>query len=97
MIRTFADAETQAIFLFGSSKRLGNIVRIAARKLQAIDFASAVEDLYEPPGNRLEKLKGDRDGQWSICGMQAKTGDRYRVCFRWDGKDAWDLEIVDCD
>jgi proteic killer suppression protein len=90
MIRSFADVGTQEVFLTGSSRKFAKISRIAARKLQAVDFSSAVEDLREPPGNRLEKLKGDRDGQWSI-----RVNDRYRVCFRWDGKDAWELEIVD--
>jgi proteic killer suppression protein len=58
--------------------------------LEALDYASAVEDLRNPTGNRLEKLRGDRDGWWSI-----RINDQYRVCFRWDGKDAWDVEIVD--
>ena len=90
MIQSFADDETEAIFLTGTSRRWANVARIAARRLQAVDFASAVEDLLNPPGNRLEKLKGDRDGCWSI-----RINNRYRVCFRWDGKDAWDVEIVD--
>jgi proteic killer suppression protein len=55
-----------------------------------VDFASAVEDLQNPPGNRLEKLKGNRKGWWSI-----RINDQFRVCFRWDGDDAWDVEIVD--
>ena len=74
----------------GKSQRWAEIARVAARRLQAIDFASAIEDLRSPPGNRLEKLKGDRDGRWSI-----RINDQYRVCFRWDGNDAWDVEIVD--
>jgi len=90
MIQSFADDETEAVFLTGTSRRWANIARIAARRLQAVDFASAIEDLLKPPGNRLEKLKGDREGCWSI-----RINDRYRVCFRWDGKDAWDVEIVD--
>ncbi|MGA2217157.1 MAG: type II toxin-antitoxin system RelE/ParE family toxin, partial [Terracidiphilus sp.] len=68
----------------------GKVARVAARRLQAIDFASAIEDLLNPPGNRLEKLKGDRRGWWSI-----RINDQYRVCFRWDGKDAWDVGIID--
>jgi proteic killer suppression protein len=90
MIQSFADTETEALFLTGKSRRWGNIARIALRRLQTVDFASAIEDLKNPPGNRLEKLKGDRKGQWSI-----RISDRYRVCFRWDGKDARDVEIVD--
>jgi proteic killer suppression protein len=90
MIQSFADEETQAVYLTGTSRRWANIARVAARRLQAIDFASAIEDLKNPPGNRLEKLKSDREGWWSI-----RINDQYRVCFRWDGKDAWDVEIVD--
>ena len=90
MIQSFADPETRALFLTGSSRRWSGIARMAVRRLQAIDFASSVEDLKNPPGNRLEKLKGGRQGQWSI-----RINDQFRVCFRWDGKDAWEVEIVD--
>ena len=90
MIQSFAEAETEAVFLRGTSRRWRSIARVAARRLQALDFASAVEDLRNPPGNRLERLKGDRAGQWSI-----RINDQFRVCFRWDGTDAWDVEIVD--
>ncbi len=90
MIRSFADHETEAVFLTGKSRRWAKIGRVAARRLQAVDFASAIEDLLNPPGNRLEKLKGGREGWWSI-----RINDQYRVCFRWDGDDAWDVEIVD--
>jgi proteic killer suppression protein len=90
MIQSFADEETEAVYLTGKSRRWTKIARIGARRLQAIDFASAIEDLKNPPGNRLEKLKGDRKGCWSI-----RINDQYRVCFRWDGKDAWDVGIVD--
>jgi len=90
MIQSFADDETEAVFSTGRSRRWGKVARIAARRLQAVDFASAIEDLLNPPGNHLEKLKGDREGCWSI-----RINDQYRVCFRWDGKDAWDVEIVD--
>ena len=90
MIQSFADRETEAVFLTGTSRRWNSIARVAARRLQAIDFAGAIEDLQNPPGNRLEKLKGDRAGQWSI-----RINGQYRVCFRWDRNDAWDVEIVD--
>lgn len=90
MIQSFADEETEAVFLTGTSRRWNNIARVAARRLQALDFASAIEDLRDPPSNRLEKLKSDRKGQWSI-----RVNNQFRVCFRWDGKDAWDVEIVD--
>ena len=90
MIQSFADDETEAVFLTGTSRRWAAIARVAARRLQAVDFASAIEDLLKPPGNRLEKLKGGRVGWWSI-----RINNQYRVCFRWDGHDAWDVEIVD--
>ena len=90
MIQSFADEETRAVYLTGASRRWANLARVAVRRLQAIDFASSIEDLANPPGNKLEKLKGKREGQWSI-----RINDQFRVCFRWDGKDAWDVEIVD--
>jgi toxin HigB-1 len=90
MIQSFADAETEALFRTGESRRWKNITRIALRRLESLDFASAIEDLKNPPGNRLERLKGDRKGQWSI-----RVNQQFRVCFRWDGKDASDVEIVD--
>ena len=90
MIQSFADDETRAVFLTGRSRRWANIARLVARRLEALDFASAIEDLREPPGNRLEKLKGDRKGWWSI-----RINGQFRICFRWDGKDAWDVKIID--
>jgi proteic killer suppression protein len=90
VIQSFADQETRAVFLTGKSRRWSEIARAAARRLHALDFASAAEDLRNPPGNCREKLKGDREGQWSI-----RVNDGFRICFRWDGKDAWDVEIAD--
>ncbi len=52
--------------------------------------AAALQDLKSPPGNHLEKLSGDRDGQWSI-----RINDQYRICFRWQDGDAWEVEIID--
>lgn len=60
------------------------------RKLVAVDAAEALEDLRVPPGNRLEKLKGDRAGQHSV-----RVNDQWRICFRWAGGNAYDVEIVD--
>ena len=60
------------------------------RKLVAVDAAEALEDLRVPPGNRLEKLKGDRAGQHSI-----RVNDQWRICFRWKDADAYEVEIVD--
>jgi len=90
VIRSFADEETEEVWLTGRSRRFGNVGRVAVRKLQKIDFAAAVEDLRYPLGNRLEKLRGDREGQYSI-----RINDQYRICFRWHDGDAWDVEIAD--
>jgi toxin HigB-1 len=90
VIRSFADEETRTVYLTGKSRRWANIARLAVRRLETLDFATAIEDLRQPPGNRLEKLKGDRKGQWSI-----RINSQFRICFRWDGKDAWDVKIVD--
>ena len=64
--------------------------RTALRKLRLLDAAVKLEDLRVPPGNRLERLHGDRDGQYSI-----RINDQWRICFRWLGSDAHDVEIVD--
>ena len=90
MILNFKDAETEKVFATGKSRRFGSIARVAARRLGAISFAKNIDDLRNPPGNRLEALKGDRKGQYSI-----RINDKYRVCFKWNGKDALDVEIVD--
>jgi len=64
--------------------------RVAFRKLRQIESVARVEELLEPPGNRLEKLHGDRDGQWSI-----RINEQWRICFDWRDGDAWKVEIVD--
>ena len=90
MIRHFKDNEAQVIYNTGRSRKYGRLARAIARRLGAIDFAETLDDLRDPPGNRLEALKGDRQGQYSI-----RINDRYRVCFRWQDNSAWDVEIVD--
>lgn len=90
MIRSIKGDETGRPWRTGESRRFGAIARIALRKLDQIDASIAIEDLRAPPGNRLEKLKGDRAGLWSI-----RINDQWRVCFRWQDGDAWDVEIVD--
>ncbi|HET9087673.1 MAG TPA: type II toxin-antitoxin system RelE/ParE family toxin [Acidobacteriaceae bacterium] len=90
MIQSFKDDEAQTVYNTGRSKKYGSLARVIARRLGAIDFATSLEDLRDPPGNRLELLKGDRKGQYSI-----RVNDRYRACFRWQENDAWDVEIVD--
>jgi toxin HigB-1 len=91
MIRSWADAEAEKLFKLQRSKRLpADLQRIALRKLLMLDAAVSLEDLTIPPANRLEKLKGDRAGQWSI-----RINDQWRVCFSWKNGSAYDVEIVD--
>lgn len=91
MIRTFADKETEQFYVTGSSRRLPpDIERRALRKLTAIDAAQQVEILRVPPGNRLHALEGDRAGQHSVS-----VNDRWRICFRFEDGDAYDVEICD--
>lgn len=91
MIRSFADRDTERLFHRESPRRFpAELLRTMLRKLVILDAAERLEDLRVPPGNRLEKLKGDRAGQHSI-----RVNDQWRVCFRWSGTDAHDVEIVD--
>ncbi len=90
-IRTFKCADTEALFLLRRVARFANIERPALRKLKQLDLARRIEDLRAPPAaSRLEQLKGDRAGQWSL-----RVNDQFRICFRWTGSDAEDVEIVD--
>lgn len=66
------------------------IEKVALRKLDQLNNVAGISDLAVPPGNRLERLRGDREGQWSI-----RINDQYRLCFRWEGDDAFDVCIVD--
>lgn len=91
MIISFADKETEKIYNQIVSRKLpGGIQKLALRKLIMIDNAESVEDLRVPPGNRLERLKGDRNGQYSI-----RINDQYRICFKVTGNMFSDVEIVD--
>ena len=91
MIRSFRDRETERIFRRERSRRFGAAVsRLALRKLLMLDAAEALVDLRVPPGNRLEKLRGDRAGQYSI-----RINDQWRICFTWRDGDAYNVEIVD--
>jgi toxin HigB-1 len=90
-IQSFADKATEAFFAEGdcpSSWR--SFERVAARKLDMLDYAVALSDLRSPPGNKLEPLKGDRKGQHSI-----RINDQWRVCFVWTSKGPAAVEIVD--
>lgn len=90
MIHSFRDADTQALAEGRRVKRFVNIERVARRKLRQLQIAGNLNDLRVPPGNRLEALQGDRAGQHSI-----RINDQFRICFRWTGTDAEDVEIVD--
>ena len=90
MIRSFRCRETEKIFHREHSRRFGSIEKVALRKLLLLEGAGRVEDLRIPPGNKLEKLHGDRQGQYSI-----RINKQWRICFRWSDGAAHDVEIVD--
>jgi len=91
MIKSFRDKETEKIFNRQFSGKLQqNIQRVARKKLVILDAAPELTDLRIPPGNQLEALKGDRKGQYSI-----RINDQWRICFKWSGGDAYDVEITD--
>lgn len=91
MIKTFGDAETERLWREERSRRIpADLRKTALRKLQVLNAAAALGDLAVPPGNRLERLKGDREGQYSI-----RINDRYRICFTWRDGSAYGVEITD--
>lgn len=91
MIKSFKDKETEKLFSRHFSKKLPqNLQHLARRKLVMLDAAPELNALRIPPGNRLEALKGDRKGQYCI-----RINDQWRVCFRWQTGDAYDVEIAD--
>ena len=91
MIKSFRDTDTERLFGRERIRRLpAHLCRVGLRKLLILDAAERLADLKLPPGNRLEKLKGDRTGQHSI-----RINDQWRICFRWRDGDAHDVEISD--
>lgn len=91
MIKSFADRETEKLWNGRKSKAVPAQLRERAlAKLLSMGIATNVRELEVPPGNRLEKLRGDREGQWSI-----RINQQYRVCFRFEGGDAYEVEVVD--
>ncbi|WP_297926363.1 type II toxin-antitoxin system RelE/ParE family toxin [Metallibacterium sp.] len=91
MIRNFADKEAEKIWNGTPSRRLpADLQTVARRKLRMLNNAENLNDLRVPPANRLEALKGDRRGQYSI-----RINDPWRICFRWADGDAHDVQIVD--
>ncbi|MCC6681543.1 MAG: type II toxin-antitoxin system RelE/ParE family toxin [Phycisphaeraceae bacterium] len=91
MIVSFADRQTEALFHRQPVKRLdAKLLAVALRKLVMIDAATKLDDLRMPPGNRLEALRGDRAGQYSI-----RINNQWRICFRWHNGNTHDVQIVD--
>ncbi len=86
----FKCKDTQALYNGEFVKRFEALRKVAERKLQAIDMAVEVTDLRSPPGNRLEPLKGEREGAYSI-----RINNQFRICFSWQDGEAFDIEIVD--
>lgn len=90
MIKTFHDKDTETLFDDRLGRRFQAFERQARRKLYYLHRARTLQDLLVPPGNRLEGLSGDHEGQYSI-----RINDQWRICFRWIDGDAYDVEIVD--
>jgi proteic killer suppression protein len=91
MIISFRCKETRKIFLLERSKKFpADIQQVALRKLKMLHRSSSIADLRIPPANRLEKLAGNRLGQWSI-----RINDQWRICFEWSEGNAYEIEIVD--
>ena len=91
MIASFKDRFTEELWRTGRSRKIAaHLHRVATRKLAQLHFATALEDLRAPPGNRLEALKADREGQHSI-----RINQRFRICFVWREGKAFEIEIVD--
>jgi proteic killer suppression protein len=91
VITTFLDDETRKVWEGEFSRKLPNQIQaVARRKLRMINNARRIDDLHIPPQNRLEKLSGNRDGQWSI-----RINDQWRVCFKWREGNAERVEICD--
>jgi len=91
VIRSFKDKETQKLFMGRRSRAVsGQAVRRAQLKLAQLDQVESVDELKIPPGNRLHALGGDREGQWAI-----RNNDQYRICFRFENGDAYDVEATD--
>ncbi len=91
MIKSFADARTEELWRVGRARRLpANLSRVALRKLAMLHTVTDLKDLAVPPGNRLEALHGDRQGQHSI-----RINDQFRICFIWRDGNAYQVEVVD--
>ena len=91
MIKSFADSETEKLYITGKSRKLpAGVCRIGVRKLDYLNAAVKMDDLRVPPGNRLEALEGDLKSKYSI-----RINDQYRVVFRFEDGDAYDVQVMD--
>jgi proteic killer suppression protein len=91
VIKTFKNDDTLKIYQRQRSRKFpSDIQQVALRKLRMLNNSVSINDLRVPPANHLEKLKGNRAGQWSI-----RINDQWRICFKWQGTDAFDVEITD--
>lgn len=90
MIKSFKCKETRKLFFNRLSKKFISIEHSARKKLEMLNAATMLKDLRNPPGNMLESLVGNRQGQYSI-----RINKQFRICFIWDGKDVYDVEVVD--
>ena len=91
MIVDFRDRWTRELWIEGSCRKFPSVLhKVARRKLAQLDFAASVDDLRQPPGNRLEQLKGTRKGQYSI-----RVNDQYRICFEFRNGNAYEVEMTD--
>jgi proteic killer suppression protein len=91
VIKSFRSRDTERLFERQSVRKFGkDVQRVGLRKLRMLDAATSLQDLRVPPGNRLERLLGDRAGQCSI-----RINEQWRICFRWREGDAYDVEIAD--
>jgi len=90
VIKSFRSKDTELLHQRQRVPRFHSIERVAQRKLRQLDSAAVLDDLNSPPGNHLESLQGDRQGQHSI-----RINKKWRICFRWHNGDAYNVEIVD--
>jgi len=90
MIKSFHCKDTQALFEGKCPRKLKSVASVTERKLQILDNACALEDLRTPPDNRLEALRGNLKGLWSV-----RINDQWRICFRFESGNAFDVEIID--
>ena len=90
MIKSFKCKDTEELYITGENRKFKAIEKVALRKLDMIQAAVRADTLRIPPANHLEQLKGDREGQYSI-----RINNQWRICFKWEGTDAFDVEIVD--